>query len=51
MNDMSYSGMFFSMLKKDKNRLDYEMELENQGVLQKTSYLNETDPIWRNLRY
>lgn len=51
MNDMTYSGLYFSMRKQWRHKLEYEMELENEGVIQKTSYLNETDPIWRNLRY
>lgn len=27
------------------------MEIENQGTIEKTTYLNEKDIIWRNLRY
>lgn len=51
MNDMTYSGLYYSMMKQTKNRLEYELELENQGFIKKTSYLNETDAIWRNSKF
>lgn len=51
LNDITYSGLHYAMNKVDHNKLNYQMELENEGFINKTSYLNEQDPVWRNLRY
>ena len=51
MRDMTYCSLYFNLLEKTDHKLEYDLELEKEGVVKQISDLNETDAIWLNYKY
>lgn len=51
MRDMTYASLYFNLLGKTEHKLEYEMELEKEGVVTQITPLNDTDTIWLNFKY
>ena len=51
MRDMTYASLYFNLLNKTEHKLEYELELEKEGVVTQVSPLNDSDTIWLNFKY
>lgn len=47
----TYSGMFYDMLEKTDNVMEYQVALENGEIIESKCQLNEDDNIWQTFKY
>ncbi len=51
LRDMNYASMYFNLMHQIDHVLEYELELEREGVIKQISNLNEKDTLWLNFKY
>ena len=47
----TYSGMFYDMLEKTDNMMDYQISMENGENIDSRCQLNEDDNIWQTFKF
>lgn len=47
----TYSGMFYDMLEKTDNMMDYQISMENGEIIDSRCQLNEDDNIWQTFKF